>query len=115
VIVSSSNLANDPVADESACHRAASSHQNGACTGAAAADESTADANSNGQSTSAASSSSGPSHTERAEEMVDRIAERVGQFTSVWGRKLSRAAARIKEEAQDLWAEAQSIRRGDQP
>jgi hypothetical protein len=56
-----------------------------------------------------------PPHVARAEEMVDRLADRVGQLTSVWGRRIARVAARVKEEAQDVWAEAQSIRRGDQP
>jgi hypothetical protein len=53
--------------------------------------------------------------TQRAEEIVDRLAVRVGNFTSVWGRRLLRVTSRIREEAQDIWAEAQSIRRGDQP
>jgi hypothetical protein len=57
----------------------------------------------------------GRSSTERAEEIVDRVAERVSQLTSEWGRKLLRLAARAREEAEDIWAEAQSIRRGDQP
>jgi hypothetical protein len=50
----------------------------------------------------------------RAEEMVDRFAERVASFTSTWGRHLWRVAARVREEAEDIWGEAQSIRRGDQ-
>jgi hypothetical protein len=52
---------------------------------------------------------------ERAEEIVDRVAERVSQLTSTWGRKLLRLTARVREEAEDIWAEAQSIRRGEQP
>jgi hypothetical protein len=54
-------------------------------------------------------------HVERAEEIVDRVASKVAEKTSVWGRKLLRLASRVKESAQDFWAEAQSIRRGDQP
>jgi hypothetical protein len=54
-------------------------------------------------------------HVERAEEIVDRVAAKVAETTSVWGRKLLRFASRVKESAQDFWAEAQSIRRGDQP
>jgi hypothetical protein len=50
----------------------------------------------------------------RAEEMVDRWANNISAFTSVWGRRIYRAAARVREEAQDFWAEAQSIRKGDQ-
>jgi hypothetical protein len=55
------------------------------------------------------------SRMERAEEMVDRMAERVSEFTSVWGRKVLRLAARAREEAEDIWAEAQAIRRGETP
>jgi hypothetical protein len=55
------------------------------------------------------------SQMERAEEMVDRIAERVSELTSVWGRKVLRLAARAREEAEDIWAEAQAIRRGETP
>lgn len=51
----------------------------------------------------------------RAEEMVDRIAERVSGFTVGWGRGIIRIFSRIKEEAEDIWAEAQGIRRGDRP
>jgi hypothetical protein len=63
----------------------------------------------------AAQASTPPPQVARAEEMVDRLAERAAQFTSVWGRRLARVVGRVKEEAQDMWAEAQSIRRGDQP
>jgi hypothetical protein len=55
-----------------------------------------------------------PPHVVRAEALVDCLAERVGQLTSVWGRRIAWAAGRVKEEAQDLWAEVQSIRHGDQ-
>jgi hypothetical protein len=50
----------------------------------------------------------------RAEQMVDRLAERVAGATSRWGRRVLWLGTRIKEEAEDMWAEAQSIRRGDQ-
>ena len=50
----------------------------------------------------------------RAEEVIDRVAERVGQFTSYLGRQVLRLGARAREEAEDMWAEAQSIRRGRQ-
>ncbi len=52
---------------------------------------------------------------ERAEEMVDRIAEKVGQYTSIFGRQLLRLGARAREELEDMWAEAQEIRRRAQP
>jgi hypothetical protein len=60
-------------------------------------------------------SSAEPSRVERAEVMVDHIATSVSDFTSRWGRRVVRVFARIKEEAEDIWSEAQSIRRGDQP
>jgi hypothetical protein len=55
------------------------------------------------------------SRVQRAEVMVDRVAERVSDFTSRWGRRVVRVFSRIKEEAEDIWGEAQSIRRGKQP
>lgn len=43
--------------------------------------------------------------------------ERVEQFFEQWGRRLGRfiagTAARAREEAEDIYAEAQSIRRGE--
>jgi hypothetical protein len=50
----------------------------------------------------------------RAEQLVDRFSEKVAGFTSRWGRRVLWLGTRIKEEAEDVWAEAQSIRRGDQ-
>src|SRR5262249_38190910 len=48
---------------------------------------------------------------ERAEELVDQIAERVGYYTGVVGHQILKLAARAREEAEDIWAEAQSLRR----
>ena len=56
-----------------------------------------------------------PTRVERAEHVVDGVAAWVGNFTSVWGRRALRLGSRIREEAEDFWAEAQSIRRGDKP
>src|SRR5437764_11326792 len=50
---------------------------------------------------------------QRAEEMVDRWGERVGYYATVAGHQLLRLAARAREEVEDIWAEAQSIRRGE--
>ncbi len=47
----------------------------------------------------------------RAEEMVDRVGEQVGQWTSRLGHQLLRFGARAREEAEDMWAEAQDLRR----
>jgi hypothetical protein len=50
----------------------------------------------------------------RAEEVIDQVADRVGEFTTYLGRQILRLGARAREEAEDMWAEAQSIRRGRQ-
>ena len=52
-----------------------------------------------------------PAATERAEEMLDRTGERVGRFASLLGLRVRRAAALAREEVEDLWAEAQILRR----
>ncbi len=49
--------------------------------------------------------------TQRAEEIVDRVGERVGFFASSMAQRIRVATARAREEAEDMWAEAQSIRR----
>jgi len=51
----------------------------------------------------------------QAEEMVDQLAEKVAHFTAVFGKQLLWLGARVREEAEDIWAEAQSIRRGEKP
>jgi len=48
--------------------------------------------------------------TERAEELVDCAGESVGHLVSLAGWRLLKAAAFVREEAEDLWAEAQSVR-----
>jgi hypothetical protein len=50
---------------------------------------------------------------QRAEELVDRLADRVGHYAGILGHKLAWLAARTREEAEDIWAEAQAIRRGE--
>lgn len=52
-----------------------------------------------------------PVATARAEELLDRAGEQVGRFASELGVRLRRAAARAREEAEDVWAEAQALRR----
>jgi hypothetical protein len=47
----------------------------------------------------------------RAEEMVDRMGERIGHYTTVAGHGILWFAARAREEVEDIWAEAQHIRR----
>jgi hypothetical protein len=52
---------------------------------------------------------------QRAEELVDRMGERVAHYAALLGTKIKEWAARLREEAEDIWAEAQSIRRGEHP
>jgi predicted Zn-dependent protease len=54
-----------------------------------------------------------PTPTERAEVLVDRLGERLGHFLSIAGHQLRKTAALAREEAEDIWAEAQNIRRGN--
>ena len=51
--------------------------------------------------------------TERAEELADRMGQRFGLVAAHVGLRLRRMAALAGEEAEDVWAEAQSIRRRD--
>jgi hypothetical protein len=48
---------------------------------------------------------------ERAEEMLDHAGEQVGRFAATASHQLRKLAARAREEAEDIWAEAQSKRR----
>ena len=48
--------------------------------------------------------------TARAEELVDRLGESVGRLASLAGWRLLKVAALVREEAEDVWAEAQSLR-----
>jgi hypothetical protein len=81
-------------------------------------------ANGNGTTAHAAAgqhpeaAAAGPNGTtdpmDRAEQIVDHLAERVADVTSRLGRGMLWLSTRLKEQAEDVWAEAQSIRRGDQ-
>jgi hypothetical protein len=71
---------------------------------------------SNGIATPASAPAAAPtvqSRVQQAEVLADRLAEKVAGFTAALGRGLFRLAARAREEAEDIWAEAQNIRRGD--
>jgi hypothetical protein len=48
---------------------------------------------------------------ERAEVLVDRMGQRVSNWASRTGFQVQRAAAFMREEVEDMWAEAQNIRR----
>lgn len=49
--------------------------------------------------------------TERAEELVERMAWGAGYLASFVGLRLLKGASLAREEAEDIWAEAQSLRR----
>jgi hypothetical protein len=55
------------------------------------------------------------SGVERAEEMANHLAERVGALTSFATRKLVVLAHRAREAAQDFWADVQDFRHGERP
>ena len=44
---------------------------------------------------------------------AERAGRVLGQWGSRVGRGLAAAAVRVREEVEDMWAEAQSIRRGE--
>jgi hypothetical protein len=50
---------------------------------------------------------------ERAEILADQLARRVAAATAIVGRGFFRFTARLREEAEDVWAEAQNLRKKD--
>lgn len=48
--------------------------------------------------------------TERADELLSRVGQTAGIFASLVGMRVARVAAFAREEAEDMWAEARSIR-----
>jgi hypothetical protein len=52
---------------------------------------------------------------DRAEQMVDWMGERLRHYATVAGYYLLWFTARVREEAEDIWAEAQVIRREKGP
>lgn len=53
---------------------------------------------------------SGKQTTVKAEELVDQFGQRIGHFVALTSLQIQRATARAREEAEDMWAEAQNIR-----
>ena len=51
-----------------------------------------------------------PSATRRAEEMLDSMGEQLGQLASLAGPRVRKLAELAREEAEDIWAEAQYLR-----
>ncbi|HTU93648.1 MAG TPA: hypothetical protein VMF69_26450 [Gemmataceae bacterium] len=64
----------------------------------------------NGTSEQQTKTAGGQDAQQRAEEMVDRLGEQIGHYVSAFGHNLLKWAARAREEAEDIWAEAQAIR-----
>ncbi|HLI04944.1 MAG TPA: hypothetical protein VKV40_00065 [Ktedonobacteraceae bacterium] len=52
----------------------------------------------------------GEKATEQAEQMVDQAAQRLGTFAATLSYQAQKAAARLREEGEDIWFEAQHIR-----
>ena len=48
--------------------------------------------------------------TERAEELLAQMEQRLSPFAFIVRRRILQLAARTREEMEDMWAEAQSIR-----
>ena len=48
--------------------------------------------------------------TRKAEETVDYLAQRLSSLTAIAKLNFQRTAARAREDAEDIWAEAQTIR-----
>jgi isopropylmalate/homocitrate/citramalate synthase len=48
-----------------------------------------------------------PAATQRAEAIVDDLGQRIGDFTASVNLFLRRTTARVREEAEDIWVEAQ--------
>ena len=51
--------------------------------------------------------------TERADEMLTQTGERIGRWLAAASREVRKAAALAREEAEDIWAEAQAVRKGE--
>lgn len=47
----------------------------------------------------------------RAEDLVKRFEQQAGHYISLASSYIQRQAARLREEGEDIWAEAQNIRR----
>jgi hypothetical protein len=50
--------------------------------------------------------------TARAEELVDRLGHRMSHWATVNGLQARRTMARLREDAEDMWVEAQEMRNG---
>jgi hypothetical protein len=62
-----------------------------------------------------AAAQASPSGTDRAEQIVDNLSQRVGYLAALGTRKLAAFASRTREALQDFWAEVQDFRHGRKP
>ncbi len=65
-----------------------------------------------GQGAAETAPSAPPPQLARADAALDRVGVRLGGALALVGWQVRRAAARTREEAEDLWAEAQRLRQG---
>ncbi|GHO90393.1 hypothetical protein KSF_004410 [Reticulibacter mediterranei] len=56
-----------------------------------------------------------PPPMEKAEHLIQSMEQRLGQWASVAGLQLRRTSARLREEAEDILAEAHSVRQPKTP
>ncbi len=64
-----------------------------------------------GQPTMAGPEESRQPATEKAEELVNRMGQRINRLSNLVSQNVIKATAYVREEAEDVWVEAQSIRR----
>jgi len=53
--------------------------------------------------------------TARAEELLGQMTDQVGTWSSKLSFQFLKGVARVREEAEDIWAEAQSLHRTGRP
>lgn len=53
----------------------------------------------------------GGAAAQRAEALLDGVSDRIGELAAVTGPSIQKFAALAREEVEDIWAEAQHIRR----
>ncbi|SRR5579871_6812252 len=84
-------------------------HRNGT------ADAKSTDSSPNGDTSPPPEGHGDRSGFERAEEIVDHLAEKAASLTAASGRKLLWLFSRSREVAEDFWADVQDFRQGKKP
>jgi hypothetical protein len=85
-------------------------HENATSTDPKTAPASDANGTSEEQAKAAGADEARRQAMQRAEELVDRWGAQVGHYFSAVGHSILKWSARAREEAEDIWAEAQAIR-----